>query len=160
MNFFKTIDETSLDTNNKIVSKFREKMVTKLLKDEKKHKNKIRDDYWRVGVICKQEIYELTVEILKILDTNGYEWKLLDTTYSFKIRKKKENRPKADTKSNTKMIPLNIGLKIFSGVDSAILDEYLLDLRKFCGPIMEFMEFSRELISSLQKAGLVLYKIE
>lgn len=135
-------------------------MVSKLLKDEKKHKNKIRDDYWRVGVICQKEIYDLTVEILKILDTNGYEWKLLDTTYSFKIRKKKANRPKVEKNSNTKIIPLNIGLKIFSGVDPSILDEYLIDLRKFCGPIMEFMEFSRELIASLQKAGLVLYKIE
>lgn len=142
------------------MEKLREKMVTKLLKDEKKHKNKIRDDYWRVGVICQKEIYDLTVEILKILDTNGYEWKLLDTTYSFKIRKKKANRPKVEKNSNTKIIPLNIGLKIFSGVDPSILDEYLIDLRKFCGPIMEFMEFSRELIASLQKAGLVLYKIE
>ena len=142
------------------MEKLREKMVSKLLKDEKKHKNKIRDDYWRVGVICQKEIYDLTVEILKILDTNGYEWKLLDTTYSFKIRKKKANRPKVEKNSNTKIIPLNIGLKIFSGVDPSILDEYLIDLRKFCGPIMEFMEFSRELIASLQKAGLVLYKIE
>lgn len=169
MNFFKKIDDTSIKNNDNLIKKYREKMINKLIKDEKEERKKNKksggiykkgDDLWRVGVICKNDIYELTEQILKILDNNGYEWRLLETSYNFKIRKKKSSRSKVEKNSNLKLNPLNIGLKIYSGVENSILDEYLIDLKKFCGPVMEFLEFSRELISSLQMAGLVLYKVE
>ena len=130
-------------------------------KKRKEKENKEREKFWRVGIVCNGQIYELTKHILGILNKNGYEWKTIESNYEFKCRKKTKNQTK--NKSIYTVIPLHIRLRIFSycGDDTTENKEnhdYLIDLSKICGSIMEFLEFSRELISSMQQAGLVVVK--
>ena len=49
---------------------------------------KKNEELWRVGIICKKDCYYLTQEILKILEKNGYEWKIVSSSYKIKCRKK------------------------------------------------------------------------
>ena len=107
-------------------------MRKKLLDDEKNEESKYRDDskekindinqirkneeLWRVGIICKKDCYYLTQEILKILEKNGYEWKIVSSSYKIKCRKKiPENEPeKNDINSGlmTKQNSLNVLIQI------------------------------------------------
>ena len=43
-----------------------------------------------MGIICKKDAYFITQEILKCLEKNGYEWKIISSSYKIKCRKKKE----------------------------------------------------------------------
>ena len=134
-------------------------------KKEKKRKekeNKEREKFWRVGVICNGQIYELTKHILEILTKIGYEWKTVESNYEFKCRKKQKQ---SKNKNAPTIVPLHVRLRIFSycGDDPTENKEnhdYLIDLSKICGSIMEFLEFSRELISSMQQAGIVVFKYQ
>ena len=62
---------------------------------------------WRVGFICKRDCYYVILEILKCLENNGYEWKLVSSSYKIKCRKKDDNNKQA-SKS------LNILIQVFS----------------------------------------------
>ena len=59
-------------------------------KRNKKSKNEKYngDDLWRMGIICKKDCYGLSKDILSILDKNGYEWKIISSSYKIKYRKK------------------------------------------------------------------------
>ena len=111
------------------------------------------DELWRVGIICKKDPYFLAHEILKCLEKNGYEWKIISSSYKIKCRKKrseseKENNPNC----------LNVLIQIFGNVDPKEKDEYLIDLHKLNGGIMEFLEFSSNFLSTIQSANLIVLK--
>ena len=124
-------------------------------------KIKNADELWRVGIICKKECYYLTQEILKILEKNGYEWKIISSSYKIKCRKKQAEESKNNSLNNSisnEKKPLNILIQIFGEVDPENKDEFLVDLHNLSGPIMEFLEFSSIFISELKKLGLIVLK--
>ena len=150
-----------------IVNKLREKMVNKLMKEEKKNNQKIENsdnnlpiikdkELWRVGVICKKDCFYLTQELLKILEKNGYEWKITSSSYRIKCRRRK---PDPEHPNNfSKINPLIVEIKIYGDIDPNYKDEFLVDMHKRAGLVMEFLEFSSSFVSSMQQAGLVVFK--
>ena len=160
------------------MSKLRDKMRKKLLDDEKNEESKNDNDskeksidineikkdeeLWRVGIICKKDCYYLTQDILKILEKNGYEWKIVSSSYKIKCRKKvseneqekNENNPAASTKQNS----LNVLIQIFGDIDRHNKDEFLVDLHKLSGTVMEFLEFASNFVSCIQQEGLIVSK--
>ena len=153
--------------NEKIVSKLREKMVNKLMKEEKKNNHIIEKsenslpinndkELWRVGVICKKDCFYLTQEILKILEKNGYEWKITSSSYRIKCRRRKPDPQHPNNFSKTN--PLIVEIKIYGDIDANNKDEFLVDMHKRAGLVMEFLEFSSSIVSSMQQAGLVVFK--
>ena len=119
------------------------------------------NELWRVGIICKKECYYLTQEILKILEKNGYEWKIISSSYKIKCRKKQNNDDLKNSSINSnapETTPLLILIQIFGEVDPEQKDEFLVDLHKLSGPVMEFLEFSSVFISAIQKQGLIVLK--
>ena len=124
------------------------------------------DDLWRVGIICKKECYYLTQEILKILEKNGYEWKIISSSYKIKCRKKQNEEIKNNSSLNNSINntasseakPLNVLIQIFGEIDPNNKDEFLVDLHALSGPVMEFLEFSSVFISEIQKQGLIVLK--
>ena len=88
------------------------------IKEKFSRNNKTYDDLetvqnvemWRIGIICKKDCYYITTEILKCLERNGYEWKIISSSYKIKCRKKKE-----ETKdNNNNKYCLNVLIQIFS----------------------------------------------
>ncbi len=68
------------------------------------------EERWRIGIICKNDCYYITTEILKCLERNGYEWKIVSSSYKIKCRRKK-----AEQKENSnKYSSLNVLIQIFS----------------------------------------------
>ncbi len=68
------------------------------------------EEMWRIGIICKKDCYYITTEILKCLERNGYEWKIISSSYKIKCRRKK-----IDQKDNSKIYSnLNVLIQIFS----------------------------------------------
>ena len=122
------------------------------------------NELWRVGIICKKECYYLTQEILKILEKNGYEWKIISSSYKIKCRKKQSEDIKANNSINNnnndqpEVKPLNVLIQIFGEIDPENKDEFLVDLHNLSGPVMEFLEFSSIFISEIQKLGLIVLK--
>ena len=45
-------------------------------------------NYWRIGLICSKDCFYILTEILKGLQNNGYEWKIVSSSYKIKGRKK------------------------------------------------------------------------
>ena len=142
-------------------------MVNKLMKEEKKNNKNLQQmndgipinndkELWRVGVICKKDCFFLTQELLKILEKNGYEWKIISSSYRIKCRRRKEdpNNPNNFSKTN----PLVVEIKIFGDIDTNNKDEFLVDIQKRAGSVMEFLEFSSTFVSSIQQAGLIVFK--
>ena len=123
---------------------------------------KKNEELWRVGIICKKDCYYLTQEILKILEKNGYEWKIVSSSYKIKCRKKvseneqekNENNPAMITKQNS----LNVLIQIFGDIDKHNKDEFLVDLHKLSGSVMEFLEFASTFVSCIQQEGLIVTK--
>ena len=123
------------------------------------------NELWRVGIICKKECYYLTQEILKILEKNGYEWKIISSSYKIKCRKKQSEDMKTNNSINNnnnndqpEVKPLNVLIQIFGEIDPENKDEFLVDLHNLSGPVMEFLEFSSIFISEIQKLGLIVLK--
>ena len=131
-------------------------------KDKNTDINEIRknEELWRVGIICKKDCYQLTQEILKILKKNGYEWKIISSSYKIKCRKKQTDdmRNNSVSSDQPEVKPLNVLIQIFGEVDPEKKDEFLVDLHNLSGPIMEFLEFSSVFISEIQKLGLIVKK--
>ena len=82
------------------------------------------NELWRVGIICKKECYYLTQEILKILEKNGYEWKIISSSYKIKCRKKQSEDMKTNNSINNnnnndqpEVKPLNDLIQIFGEID-------------------------------------------
>ena len=114
---------------------------------------KTGDELWRVGIICKKDCYYITKEILKCLEKNGYEWKIISSSYKIKCRKKRDENEQQPQSGN-----LNVLIQIFSNVDPNNKDEYLVDLHKLSGNVMEFLEFSSDFISTIQNENLIVFK--
>ena len=68
--------------------------------------NEVRknEELWRVGIICKKDCYYLTQEILKILEKNGYEWKIVSSSYKIKCRKKMTENEQEKLDNNAGML--------------------------------------------------------
>ena len=43
---------------------------------------------WRIGLTCQKDCFFILTEILKSLQNNGYEWKIVSSSYKIKGRKK------------------------------------------------------------------------
>ena len=114
------------------------------------------DELWRVGIICKKDCYYITQEILKSLEKNGYEWKIVSSSYKIKCRKKRDENENNSSENNKNA--LNVLIQIFSNVDPNNKDEYLIDLHKLTGNVMEFLEFSSDFIATLQNENLIVFK--
>jgi hypothetical protein len=69
------------------------------------------DEMWRVGIICKKDCYYITTEILKCLERNGYEWKIISSSYKIKCRKKKIEQK--ENNGNNRNSNLNVLIQIF-----------------------------------------------
>ena len=135
--------------------------------DDSKEKNdfneiKKNEELWRVGIICKKDCYYLTQDILKILEKNGYEWKIVSSSYKIKCRKKlyeSEQETNGNYPSNpTKQNSLNILIQIFGDIDKHNKDEFLVDLHKLSGTVMEFLEFASTFVSCIQQEGIIITK--
>ena len=158
MNFFKRIQMTEKTENvlQKLKEKFQQKNMENITQDNIQDIHQVKkkgDELWRVGIICKKDPYFLAHEILKCLEKNGYEWKIISSSYKIKCRKKrseseKENNPNC----------LNVLIQIFGNVDPKEKDEYLIDLHKLSGGIMEFLEFSSNFLFTIQSANLIVLK--
>ena len=114
------------------------------------------DELWRVGIICKKDCYFITQEILKCLEKNGYEWKIISSSYKIKGRKKRDENDQSQMQPQSGN--LNVLIQIFSNVDPSNKDEYLVDLHKLSGNVMEFLEFSSTFISTIQNENLIVFK--
>ena len=95
-------------------------------KDKEKSSNDINEikkseELWRVGIICKKECYYLTQDILKILEKNGYEWKLVSSSYKIKVRKKvlepEQEKNELNLGAINKQNSLNVLIQIFGDID-------------------------------------------
>jgi len=105
-NFFKRLN-TSKQTDS-VLKKLKDKFHKKTIDmEETPLKN---DEMWRIGIICKKDCYYITTEILKCLERNGYEWKIISSSYKIKCRRKKmEQKENSNRFSN-----LCILIQIFS----------------------------------------------
>ena len=152
----------------------RKKLVDDELKEESKNEEinseekknneitevKKTEELWRVGIICKKECYNLTQDILKILEKNGYEWKIVSSSYKIKVRKKVvDPEPEKNELNNlNKPNSLNVLIQIFGDIDRHNKDEFLVDLHKLSGTVIEFLEFASTFVSCIQQEGLIVTK--
>jgi hypothetical protein len=113
-------------------------------------------EIWRLGVLCKENCFDLTQEILNILEDNGYEWKKVTNSYKIKCRKKKVDKEQHNNFSKNNC--LNVEIQIYGKIEEFKKDEFLVDLHKKVGSVMEFLHFTSIFIFSLQKKGLVIYE--
>ena len=61
------------------------------------------------------EAYDLTIEILKFLQNNGFAWKILSSSYKIKCKKQTDiNLEDLIDEKEPKSEPLNILIQIFS----------------------------------------------
>ena len=136
-------------------------------KEKDKNNNDINEikkneELWRVGIICKKECYYLTQDILKILEKNGYEWKIVSSSYKIKVRKKvldsEQEKNELHFGNQNKTNSLNVLIQIFGDIDRHNKDEFLVDLHKLSGTVMEFLEFASNFVSSIQQEGLIVTK--
>ncbi len=104
--FFKrpVLDKKTEGTLSKLKDKFRKKtcLSTETLLNS--------DERWRIGIICKNDCYYITTEILKCLERNGYEWKIISSSYKIKCRRKKTEQKENSNKYSS----LNVLIQIFS----------------------------------------------
>ena len=158
MNFFKRIQMTEKTENvlQKLKEKFQQKNMENITQDNIQDIHQVKkkgDELWRVGIICKKDPYFLAHEILKCLEKNGYEWKIISSSYKIKCRKKR-----SDSEKEINPNALNVLIQIFGNVDPKEKDEYLIDLHKLSGGIMEFLEFSSNFLFTIQSANLIVLK--
>ena len=146
-------DEISEETKDNDESKEKNSEINEIRKNE---------ELWRVGIICKKDCYYLTQEILKILEKNGYEWKIVSSSYKIKCRKKVPESEQEKNELNSGMLTkpnsLNVLIQIFGDIDRHNKDEFLVDLHKLSGTVMEFLEFASNFVSSIQQEGLIVTK--
>ena len=126
--------------------------------NNKERKTVYKDkELWRVGVICKKDCYELTQDILNILLQKGFEWKIISSSYSIKCKRRITEENKINEKYS-EVNPLIVEIKIYGDVDPNNKEEFLVDLHKKSGNVMEFLQFSSSIISSMQQEGLIVFK--
>ena len=94
---------------------------------------------------------------MKILLKKGYEWKIVSSSYRIKCRKRKLDEDKNNEKYSD-INPLIVEIKIYGEVNPNNKEEFLVDLHKKSGSVMEFLQFSSSIISSMQEEGFVVFK--
>ena len=107
LKFSKKVEEKKEEEKNMDLDKSLDKMnideeiaLNELNKEPQKvnSKNNLnsnkKGDLWRVGIVCKKECFALTTDILQILEKNGYEWKIISSSYKIKCRKKQNDDSK------------------------------------------------------------------
>ena len=153
----KKLVEDEIKEESKNVENSNDKEKTNEITEIKKN-----EELWRVGIICKKECYYLTQDILKILEKNGYEWKIVSSSYKIKVRKKvlesEQEKNELHFGTNNKPNSLNVLIQIFGDIDRHNKDEFLVDLHKLSGTVMEFLEFASNFVSSIQQEGLIVTK--
>ena len=99
---------------------------------------------------------------MKILEKNGYEWKIVSSSYKIKVRKKitesEQDKNELHFGPINKQNSLNVLIQIFGDIDRHNKDEFLVDLHKLSGTVMEFLEFASNFVSSIQQEGLIVTK--
>ena len=99
---------------------------------------------------------------MKILEKNGYEWKIVSSSYKIKVRKKvldnEQEKNELHFGNNNKQNSLNVLIQIFGDIDRHNKDEFLVDLHKLSGTVMEFLEFASNFVASIQQEGLIVTK--
>jgi len=68
---------------------------------------------WRIGLTCQKDCFFILTEVLKSLQNNGYEWKIVSSSYKIKGRKKALLSNGNGIKQDPKNI-LNFLIQIFS----------------------------------------------
>lgn len=152
----KVKDINNSENNNNMGGNIKESSSCEIISEgDKKTLND--NKLWRVGIMCKMDCYHLTKKILKILEKNGYEWKIISRSYKIKCRKRKlqDIRDQIEPENES---PLNVLIQIFRDTNINKADELLVDIHKLSGSFMEFLDFSSNLISSIQKLGLIILK--
>ena len=48
----------------------------------------VEETNWRIGITCQKDCFYILTEILKSLQNNGYEWKVVSSSYKIKGRKR------------------------------------------------------------------------
>ena len=144
-------DEISEETKDNDESKEKNSEINEIRKNE---------ELWRVGIICKKDCYYLTQDILKILEKNDYEWKIVSSSYKIKVRKKipENDNNELNLGNQNKPNSLNVLIQIFGDIDKHNKDEFLVDLHKLSGTVMEFLEFASNFVSCIQQEGLIVTK--
>ncbi len=104
-----------------VLEKLKEKFHKKVINDEEISLQS--DEMWRIGMICKKDCYYITTEILKCLERNGYEWKIISSSYKIKCRRKRDNKENSNKYSN-----LNVLIQIFNVSVSFSFNIFLLKL--------------------------------
>lgn len=99
-NFFnKLVKSSELDNKIKLIKKSFE--YTKEQDD---------DNLWIIGLLCQKDCFYILTEVLKSLQNNGFEWKIVSSSYKIKGRKKTvSNGNKVDQKND-----LNFLIQIFA----------------------------------------------
>ena len=134
------------------------KLMNEINDNNEERKTVYKDkELWRVGVICKKDCYELTQDILNILLQKGFEWKIISSSYSIKCKRRITEENKINEKYS-EVNPLIVEIKIYGDVDPNNKEEFLVDLHKKSGNVMEFLQFSSSIISSMQQEGLIVFK--
>ncbi len=94
------------------------------------------------------------------MEKNGYEWKIVSSSYKIKVRKKvvDPEHEKNELNNLNKPNSLNVLIQIFGDIDRHNKDEFLVDLHKLSGTVMEFLEFASNFVSCIQQEGLIVTK--
>ena len=71
-----------------------------------------------------------------------------------------ENNDNNELNIENKVRPnsLNVLIQIFGDIDKHNKDEFLVDLHKLSGTVMEFLEFASNFVSCIQQEGLIVTK--
>ena len=95
-------------------------------------------------------------------EKNGYEWKIVSSSYKIKVRKKitesEQEKNELHFLPINKQNSLNVLIQIFGDIDRHNKDEFLVDLHKLSGTVMEFLEFASNFVSCIQQEGLIVTK--
>ena len=96
------------------------------------------------------------------MEKNGYEWKIVSSSYKIKCLKKVPEGEQEKNELNSGMLTkpnsLNVLIQIFGDIDRHNKDEFLVDLHKLSGSVMEFLEFASTFVSCIQQEGLIVTK--
>jgi hypothetical protein len=107
-NFFKKM-KIGLDLDEKLVK------IKALFINNKNMKQEDDTGFWRIGLICHKDCFYIMTEVLKSLQNNGYEWKIVSSSYKIKGRKKISSNGNC-FRTETKNI-LNFLIQIFAVIE-------------------------------------------
>ena len=74
--------------------------------------NYLETNDWKIGITCQKECFFIMTEILKSLQINNFEWKIISSSY--KIRARKINDKNLNTNKTNQKQEINLMIQIFS----------------------------------------------